>query len=313
MADVIGQEERINRICYVEPNDVFDSIDGIPVTPPYEDFSIAFDLIVKVASRFRSNEVRGNSGQVDDKGNYQWVISWTSAPKQDTPSWVTFMSGNDVGNGTNSLTTSYTDISFDHYFEGEEIEGLGVEQVNVSFESWYTPTVSIKFVDTRGSAFFGREEAIHYNDKLTADNVFGCFATIPYPEFKLQIKGFLGKPVTYQLACSNFKAELNSQTGNFEFTVSFIGYSYALLTDIPLDYLIAAPHNPYVGVEYWDKHKSDPKWQMLGEDGKPDKEPVRLNYFFNMIENAQSKYNEKQSAISDGTNSDLSAVQQEKT
>ena len=32
-----------------------------------------------------------------------------------------------------------------------------------------------------------------------------------------------------------------------------------------------------------------------------------------MIENAQSKYNEKQSAISDGTNSDLSAVQQEKT
>ena len=23
MADVIGQEERINRICYVEPNDVF--------------------------------------------------------------------------------------------------------------------------------------------------------------------------------------------------------------------------------------------------------------------------------------------------
>ena len=313
MADVIGQEERINRICYVEPNDVFDSIDGIPVTPPYEDFSIAFDLIVKVASRFRSNEVRGNSGQVDDKGNYQWVISWTSAPKQGTPSWVTFMSGNDVGNGTNSLTTSYTDISFDHYFEGEEIEGLGVEQVNVSFESWYTPTVSIKFVDTRGSAFFGREEAIHYNDKLTADNVFGCFATIPYPEFKLQIKGFLGKPVTYQLACSNFKAELNSQTGNFEFTVSFIGYSYALLTDIPLDYLIAAPLNPYVGVEYWDKHKSDPKWQMLGEDGKPDKEPVRLNYFFDMIENAQSKYNEKQSAISDGTNSDLSAVQQEKT
>jgi len=313
MADVIGQEERINRICYVEPNDVFDSIDGIPVTPPYEDFSIAFDLIVKVASRFRSNEVRGNSGEVDEDGKYKWVISWTSTPKQGTPSWVTFMSGNDVGNGTNSLTTNYTDISFDHYFEGEEIEGLGVEQVNVSFESWYTPTVSIKFVDTRGSAFFGREEAIHYNDKLTADNVFGCFATVPYPEFKLQIKGFLGKPVTYQLACSNFKAELNSQTGNFEFTVSFIGYSYALLTDIPLDYLIAAPHNPYVGVEYWDKHKTDPKWQMVGEDGKADKEPVRLSKFFLDIENAQSAYNERQSAVSDGTNSDLSAVQQEKT
>lgn len=313
MADVIGQEEKINRICYVEPNDVFDSIDGIPVTPPYEDFSIAFDLIVKVASRFRSNEVRGTGGEVDDEGNYQWVISWTSTPKQGTPSWVTFMSGNNVGNDTNSLTTAYTDISFDHYFEGEEIEGLGVEQVNVSFESWYTPTVSIKFVDTRGSAFFGREEAIHYNDKLTADNVFGCFATIPYPEFKLQIKGFLGKPVTYQLACSNFKAELNSQTGNFEFTVSFIGYSYALLTDVPLDYLLAAPHNPYVGVEYWDKHKSDPNWAMLGEDGKADKEPVRLSEFLRKIENAQAEYNERQSEVSNGTNDDLSSIQQEKT
>lgn len=161
-------------------------------------------------SRLRSNSVNGNAG-VDEEGNPKWIISWTSTPKDTTPSWVTFMSGNDVGNGTNSLTTDYTNISFDQYFKGEQIEGLGVEQVSISFESWYTPTVSIKFVDVRGSAFFGREEAIHYDDKITADNLFGCFATVPYPEFKLQIKGFLGRPVTYQLACSGIHAELNPQ------------------------------------------------------------------------------------------------------
>lgn len=278
MADEIGKEERINRICYVEPNDVFGSINGSPITPPYEDFSISFDLIVKVMSRLRSNSVNGNAG-VDEEGNSKWIISWTSTPKDTTPSWVTFMSGNDVGNGTNSLTTDYTNISFDQYFKGEQIEGLGVEQVSVSFESWYTPTVSIKFVDVRGSAFFGREEAIHYDDKITADNLFGCFATVPYPEFKLQIKGFLGRPVTYQLACSGIHAELNPQNGNFEFNVNFIGYSYALLTDIPFDYLIASPLNPYVGVSYWNQHKSSPEWAMLGRDGKPEREPVPLDDF----------------------------------
>lgn len=311
MADEIGKEERINRICYVEPNDVFGSINGSPITPPYEDFSISFDLIVKVMSRLRSNSVNGNAG-VDEEGNPKWIISWTSTPKDTTPSWVTFMSGNDVGNGTNSLTTDYTNISFDQYFKGEQIEGLGVEQVSISFESWYTPTVSIKFVDVRGSAFFGREEAIHYDDKITADNLFGCFATVPYPEFKLQIKGFLGRPVTYQLACSGIHAELNPQNGNFEFNVNFIGYSYALLTDIPFDYLIASPLNPYVGVSYWNQHKNSPEWAMLGRDGKPEREPVPLDDFFRQVENAQKEYSEEIKSISDGTNEVLSSAEQEK-
>ena len=47
-----------------------------------------------------------------------------------------------------------------------EIEGLGVESVQISYESWYTPTVTIKFVDLRGSALFGREEAIHVDEKF---------------------------------------------------------------------------------------------------------------------------------------------------
>ena len=312
MTEEIGQEERINRICYIEPNDVFGSIDGTTVTPPYEDFSLSFDLIVKVSSRLRSNTINGTAG-IDEYGDAKYVISWTSTPKDKSPSWVTFMSGKDVGSNTNSLTTEYTDISFDHYFEGEVIEGLGVERVDVSFESWYTPSINIKFVDLRGSSFFGREEAIHYDGKITADNIFGCFATFPYPEFKLQIKGFLGKPVTYQLACSNFQGELNPSNGNFEFNVSFIGYNYALLTDIPFDYLIASPKNPYVGVDYWNQHKSDKSWAMLDGNGFPEKEPIMLSKFFEEIENAQEKFDKMKENANEEANDKLNSSNQERT
>lgn len=315
MADAITKPQQQNRICYVEPNDVFGSIDGQPVTPPYEDFCISFDLIVKTFSRFKSSTESGTS---TGNGNTRYKISWTSKANDGTPAWVTFLQGNKVGmsgekDEAQSLSTSYTDISFNQYFKGEVVEGLGVEQVQISFESWICPTVVIKFVDVRGSALFGREEAIHYDGKITADNVFGCFFTFPYPEFKLQVKGFLGKPVTYQLTCSSFKGELNSQNGNFEATATFIGYQYSLLTDIPFNYLVAAPNNPYVGVSYWDKHKSDSNWAMVGKDGKKAGEPVKLDYFFQCINNAQKEYNEECKNLSNETNEDLNAINNEKT
>lgn len=189
MTDAITKPKQQNRICYVEPNDVFGSIDGQPITPPYEDFCISFDLIVKTFSRFKTST---ESGTANGDNNVKYKISWTSKANDGTPSWVTFLQGSKVGRTSDSevqsLSTSYTDISFNQYFKGEVVEGLGVEQVQVSFESWMCPTVVIKFVDVRGAALFGREEAIHYDGKITADNVFGCFFTFPYPEFKLQIK-----------------------------------------------------------------------------------------------------------------------------
>ena len=306
----ITKPKQQNRICYVEPNDVFEYVDGQPITPPYEDFCISFDLIVKTFSRFKSSVTSGVS---NGNGSTVYKINWTSKANDTTPSWVTFLNGSDVGSNTQSLSTNYTDISFNQYFKGEVVEGLGIEQIQVSFESWYCPTVVIKFVDVRGAAIFGREEAIHYDGKITADNVFGCFFTFPYPEFKLQIKGFVGQPVTFQLTCSQFKGELNSTNGNFEATATFIGYQYSLLTDIPLEYLIAAPNNPYYGISYWEKNKSKESWAMVGRDGKIAGEPVKLDYFFQCIDNAQKEYNEQCQTIDKSTNEELNTIQNQKT
>ena len=58
--------------------------------------------------------------------------------------------------------------------------------------------------------------------------------------------------------CDKFDTKFNSNTGDFDITTRFIGYSYSFLTDISIDALLAAPYSDYGGKngnynEYWDK------------------------------------------------------------
>lgn len=299
-----------NRIIYVEPNDVYD-VDadgrhqGLQFTPKYEDFCISFNLIIESFSRLDKKKMQAKdvNGRVnDDEQNTRktYTISWSATKDELRRRKNSVLEGNKgdmtINNdGTvdfpyeakyNYLTTYYTDISHDTYGKKTEIEGLGVESVQISYESWYTPTVVIKFVDVRGSALFGREEAIHLDEKLQAENVFGAFFTMPYPLFRLQVKGFLGKPVTYQLTCSNFKGEFNSQTGNFEAVATFLGYSWSFLTDIPFTYLVAAPYSTYKGKDYWDRNVSSNRdWQLQKHDGTTQN-PPKLYKVFRRIKEA---------------------------
>lgn len=270
--------KRNGRIFYVDPNDVFglggDNGD-IPLTPPYEDMSIAFNLIIEKYDRF-DNQKRNQMGlcwcdKLSGDGHYN-VLNGSISDEN----------GIYDSQGNRYLSTYYVDISADGYNKGEQIEGLGVSSIQVAFDSYYTPTVVIKFVDVRGSALFGREEAIHTsksgNGEINSSNVFGSFFTIPYPKFKLQIKGFFGKAVTYQLTVTNFKANFNAQTGNVEATVQFVGYTWSLLTDIPLQYLVAAPYCSYIGQEYWNEHAIQQSWKLTG-----GVTPPKLYELFNSI------------------------------
>lgn len=290
------------RIIYVEPNDVFDkdvkNESGKSLTPKYEDFCISFNLIVETFRRFK-NEIKHIDSKDKNESN-KYSIQWNLTREEQLKQRTSILQGNrgkdgyinadgtlsDTGYDYNYLTTYYTDLSFDSY-KKTEIEGLGVESVQISYESWYTPTIVIKFVDVRGSALWGREEAIHTDEKITAENVFGAFFTMPYPLFRLQVKGFLGRPVTYQLACSNFKGEFNAQTGNFEAVVTFIGYSWSLLTDIPFTYLIAAPYAPGKGFKYWNENVNKEEWRLW--DGESSYlPPPKLYDFFTSIKKAIS-------------------------
>ena len=320
------------RIIFVEPNDVYDkdannAHGSTSLTPKYEDFCISFNLIIETFSRFKSSGTAIDSaGTLDDKGKVKtYSIEW-GLTREDMKKRRTSVLQGDRGKDNllnpdgsfaysdsdyNYLTTYYTDLTFDSYKEKTQIEGLGVENVQISYESWYTPTVSIKFVDVRGSAIFGREEAIHVDEHLTVENIFGAFFTMPYPLFRLQVKGFLGKPVTYQLTCSNFKGEFNSQTGNFEAVATFIGYSWSLLTDIPFTFLVAAPNATYRGIDYWERHKDTKEWG-LWDDGNVLLSPPKLIHLFRWIEEADQRIDETVSASTTEQNERLQSLENEK-
>ncbi len=301
-----------HRILYIEPNDVYGHVNGVPMTPDYSDYCVSVNLIAEVVSRQKQ------SGKDSTK---TYCITWTQPPKLGDDgqpvvanNWISFLKGEDakVFGGPKDesfLTTYYTDINFDDIVKKNIVEGLGIESVQVSFESYYTPTIVIKFVDVRGSSLFGREEVAHNNNEdLSSSSVFGVFFTVPYPKFKLQIKGFYGRAVTYQLTCSDFKASFNSQTGNFEAVATFIGYSYSLLTDIPLRYLVAAPFCKYAGQEYWEKKLNSAEWAL--SDGKSPKT------LFDIIQTVKSLLTNtdkvKQRIISDDDSNIKNSIESEK-
>ena len=282
-----------NRICYVDPNDVrghiknFDSTDErlVPLTPDYPEYCIWCNLIVERSSRLKNQVERENNEGTS-------IISFDMTNANNGTNFVSFMQGKDADN-YNFLTTDYTNIDFDTIRKRNIIEGLQIEKINVSFVNYQTPQVTINFVDIRGGGFFGREEATHneYGDlsglsvderARKMDNLFSCFVSFPYPRFRLQIKGFYGKPVTFQLTCTSFNGRFNSSTGNFEIVVQFIGYEYGILGDIPFDLLIAAPITK-TGGQYWDAHVEDMmnnKWS-LDKDGT--EAPYKLYDFFKNI------------------------------
>ena len=137
---------------------------------------------------------------------------------------VDFFNGSEnTGKGSpRALTTNYTDIQSLQGNIGDDYEALGIESINITFNSSYAPMIKIKFIDIRGAAMFSNGGKGKYK----------FFFEMPYPLFNLTIKGYYGKPVNYCLHLLKFNASFNAQTGNFEIDCDFIGYTYALLADM---------------------------------------------------------------------------------
>ena len=159
---------------------------------------------------------------------------------------VNFLGGED-----NVLNTSYTDITILELTNGGDTESIGIESINIKYNTWYFPEINIKFVDVRGNSVFNpMEKANDPSTKKVAKGSFlSCLFAFPYPIFKLTIKGYYGKPVTYKLSVKDLRGQFNSKTGNFEMSVNFIGYMYSYLTDVPMSLLFAAPYINYDNID----------------------------------------------------------------
>lgn len=223
---------------------------GIP--HPYEDYCISVDLTVKF-------DDRNSLGPVGKSGNVGKVYTFSS--DRGTINFI---------GGTNGfLTTNFTDIYASNP-EKNTNECLGIESINIAYNSWYVPQVSIKFVDVRGASLMGPQEQGYVNTlrsdmatghktntAIEGGSFFKALFSFPYPMFKLKVKGFYGKEVTYNLSVEDFQANFNSDNGNFEVDVRFIGYMFGVYTDIPMNYLMVAPYIKDVGDVYWEQEKKN--------------------------------------------------------
>ena len=252
----------VGRLWYVEPNDAYNPLpNGIP--HPYEDYCISVDLSVEFGNRASCGVAGGDEsvGQVYTYSSDRGSISF-------------------IGGTNGYLTTNYTDIESTNP-EGNTNECLGIESIQVAYTSWYVPQVTIKFVDVRGASLMGAQEQGyvrtlredisngHYDDThIEGGSFFKALFSFPYPLFKLKVKGFYGKEVTYNLSVEKFEATFNSETGNYEIDAKFIGYMYGVYTDIPMSYLFLAPYIDDFGINYWKSGIESGRFTYL-YDGPP--------------------------------------------
>jgi len=206
-----------NKTQIVDPNNIINSVfNNTPV--PLDDLTISVEL---------KTRKKGRTILVSDKNS-----SFGNSSDQIT---INFIDGSNVG-GKKYLTTKFTDLttSLD---SNDNPETLGITGIDIEFNSSFAPLITIQFVDVRGSAIFQNEDKI-----LNGTNKYSVFFQLPYPLYTLTIKGYYGQPVSYCLHMTKFTSRFNSQTGNFEITTSFIGYTYAMLSDLLLGYLKAIPY-----------------------------------------------------------------------
>ena len=274
------------NVHYVEPNFVYDFTEDVSSdgnkheqAPDLSDYCIALDMEV---------EISGRNSEISQEGSAKRtiILSW----KQDrNGSSVGFLEGTkiykdinkrpsleDLKNKTNlgkihedyvnSLTTNYTDIFYTDLKDYGTTEMFGIESVDIQYNNYMVPEITVKFVDIRGVSLFSPTEmryetgvegikGMSKND--IASSFFQCFFTFPYPRFSIMIKGFYGNPVCYEVTCSDFRASFVAETGNFEATAKFVGYSFSFLNDVSLNALLAAPFAKPIGAAYWEERAKD--------------------------------------------------------
>ena len=318
MADLDNSEGIVQtpfkRVRYVEPNYTTSinmqgsrGLHSYEFENPLEDYCIFVNLKV---------EVRGREIRTDYTSDSQtWTLNYYSQQGKES---VSFLQGskypnknqNVYGKDVYSLTTDYDrhiylndivkkDDSGNIIGTDASTELFGINSIDIQYNNWMVPVVTIKFTDIRGAALFSPEEARHNRedskevggvaDTSIEGSFFKCFFTFPYPKFTLCIKGFYGQPVGYELTCSDFRASFNSSSGNFEATAKFIGYSFSFLGDVMMNALTAAPFSDYLGKKYWDANVGN-RFTVKDNNGQ-DVPMMTLGEFVSKIDSALSNAN----------------------
>lgn len=230
------------RYNYIEPNHIVvdKRTDRDNEVWVMEDYNMSVDLQVIMSDRLKTFNLNRDN----------LAVSVKNSNRSPLGRYLSFMRGTKNPNGQgSSLTDSYINASYSELTRTgvSDPECLGISNVHINFAEQFYPQVSITFIDVRGYSLMMPSELAYARklkgEKVDAElNFFSSLFQFPYPMFLLTVKGNYGDRVTFQLAVNEFHNTFNSETGNFEVTVDFIGFLYGLYTDIPTNFIIAAPY-----------------------------------------------------------------------
>lgn len=202
---------------------------------PLEDLNISVELYV-------TRRERSHIG-IDEDTNEIKIAEFKDG---DAP----FFKGTKINNKF-SLTTDYTNVgSKDH----KGLETLGITSIDIDFNTALMPLISMEMVDIRGR--------MH---EMGNESPFNVFFSMPYPIFRLVIKGYYGKPVQYIMHLTDYNSSMSSENANFNIKTKFVGYTYAYLSDMLIGYLKAVPYTTEGKQLVEEKRSKDPSFLTFDE------------------------------------------------
>ena len=243
--------EKKGRLIYIDPTNINgDGANGY--SSPLEDYFIYVDLEIIKKDRYAC-------GQPQSSGKYE------KRTFRAVESNKSFFKGTD-----GILTTNFTEVNPLNPDENID-ECLGVKSITIDYTSWQCPQATIVFTDVRGTSLMGKSEG-YANGTSTKPSFFNDLFMMPYPLFRLTVKGFYGNAVSYNLSLKDTAITLDSSTGNFDVTASFVGYMYGPLADVPMTLLVVAPYVNYEGKNIWEELVTSGHFAFL--NGDKDKVPM---------------------------------------
>ena len=220
MADNV---ENVGNIFIVDPNPP-----NLEVIPPEDMFIyVKFSAYPRNRTTYQGADKQGNDQfsvfGVEDEVNFiSTEIRYNSDGKIDPKLQKTYSTTNwsNIGNFSNSQSSGI-------------LEGFGIKSIDIKYNASLVPTVDITFTDVRGSALF---DNLPSNGDIKSP--YAVFFKLPYPIFRLSVKGYYGQKVDYCLHMVNWTSSFDNTTGNFDISANFLGYQQAILNDMVLGNVI---------------------------------------------------------------------------
>ena len=219
---------------------------GMEVIPPEDLF-----IYVKFSAYPRSRTTYGgidpatggenffNSGVSDEVNFIATEIKYNNNGELDPTKQKSF------------ATTNWTDIGSQN--SSGILEGFGIKSIDIKYNASLVPVVDITFTDVRGSSLFD----VTSTDGEDRKSPYSIFFKMPYPVFKLSIKGYFGQKVDYCLHMVNWTSNFDGATGNFDISANFLGFQQAFLNDMVIGNIIGAVNTP-IGLQ----NLQDQDWKI---------------------------------------------------